>query len=68
MLLVERQKLLYNFRGVVKMMPDAAEVIERLARALEQERILAKMNECKTLEDFEKVREELKIQTEKRHM
>ena len=59
--------MLYNKRGVVKMMPNAAEVIERLARALEQERILAKMNECNTLEDYERVREELRTLAAHRH-
>lgn len=49
------------------MMPNAAEVIERLARALEQERILAKLNECKTLEDYEKVRDELRALASHRH-
>ena len=42
------------------MLPNSAETIEKLARALEREKLLAKLNECKTLEDYEKVREELR--------
>lgn len=42
------------------MMPNAAETIEKLARALEREKLLSKLNECKTLEEYKKVHEELR--------
>ena len=44
----------------MKMLPNSAETIEKLARALEREKLLARLNECVSLEDFQKVREELK--------
>lgn len=34
-------------------MPDNAEVIEKLARQLEQQKILNDLQSCKTLEDFQ---------------
>lgn len=46
------------------MLPNSAETIEKLARALERERLLAKLNECQTLEDYERVKAELKAQCE----
>lgn len=42
------------------MFENAAETIEKLARDLERQKLLAELNECKTLQDFEKVREELR--------
>lgn len=46
------------------MMPNAAETIEKLARALERERLLSKLSECVTLEDYERVKSELRAQCE----
>ena len=36
-------------------MPNNAETIEKLAKQLEQQKILADMKECKTLEDFQEL-------------
>lgn len=47
------------------MLPNSAETIEKLARELERQRLSAKLQECKTLEEFEKVRDELKAQCDK---
>lgn len=42
------------------MMPNSAETIENLARALEREKLLSKLNECQTLEDYKKVHNDLR--------
>lgn len=44
------------------MMPNAAETIERLAKTCERQRIFSMLQECKTLEEYEKVKSELKAQ------
>lgn len=36
-------------------MPSIAEAIEKLARQLEHQKILADLKECETLEDFKKL-------------
>lgn len=36
-------------------MPSDADIIERLARQLEQQRILYNLRSCETLEDFKKL-------------
>lgn len=36
-------------------MPNAAEIIEDLARKLERVRVLNDLKECKTLEDFQEL-------------
>lgn len=36
-------------------MPNSAETIEKLARQLEQQKILADLKECETLEDLKKL-------------
>lgn len=36
-------------------MPNSAETIEKLARQLEQQKILADLKECETLEDLHKL-------------
>ena len=41
------------------------ETIERLSRELERQQLLMNLNDCKTLEDFEKFRDELKERCEK---
>lgn len=46
------------------MMPNSAETIERLARELERQKILMELLECKTLDDYEKLVEKLKAQSE----
>lgn len=38
-------------------MPNTAEIIEKLARQLERQRMLTDLKECKTLEDFQKLTE-----------
>lgn len=42
-------------------MPTNAEVIEKLARQLERERIKNDLQSCKTLEDFEAVRRKYEL-------
>ena len=37
-------------------MPNTAEMIEKLARKLEQQRMLTDMNKCETLEEFKELR------------
>ena len=37
-------------------MPNSAEVIEKLARKLERERILSDLKECNTIEDLENLK------------
>lgn len=41
-------------------MPNASETIEKLAKQLERLRFLNDLNDCETLEDFQKVREKYK--------
>ena len=41
-------------------MPNSAETIEKLARQLEQQKILSDLMECRTLEDFQKLVEKYK--------
>ncbi len=36
-------------------MPNSAETIEKLARQLEQQKILNDLQDCETLEDFKKL-------------
>lgn len=36
-------------------MPNAAEMLEKLTRKLEQQRMLADLKECKTLEEFQEL-------------
>ncbi len=36
-------------------MPNSAETIEKLARQLEQQKFLADLKECETIEDFKKL-------------
>ncbi len=38
-------------------MPNNAETIEKLAKQLEQQKILLELKSCKTLEDFQKLTE-----------
>lgn len=38
-------------------MPNYAEVIEKLAKQLEQQKILSDLRSCETLEDFKKLTE-----------
>lgn len=38
-------------------MPNTAEMIEKLARQLERQRLLTDLKECKTLEDFQNLTE-----------
>lgn len=38
-------------------MPNNAETIEKLARQLEQQKFLAELKECETLEDLAKLKE-----------
>lgn len=42
-------------------MPTNAEVIEKLARQLERERINNDLQSCKTLEDFEEIRRKYEL-------
>ena len=46
-------------RGVCNM-PNSAETIEKLARQLEQQKILSDLQDCHTLEDFQKLVEKYK--------
>ncbi len=46
-------------------MPSNAETIEKLARQLEQQRLLSELLQCVTLEDFEKLVEKYKAICEK---
>lgn len=46
-------------------MPNNADVIEKLARQLEQQKFLNDLQSCKTLEDFEKLTEKYKEICEK---
>ena len=46
------------------MMPNSAEVIEKLARELERQKILSELLECKSLEDYEAYVEKLKAKCE----
>lgn len=46
------------------MMPNAAETIERLARSLERRRILAELEKCQTVEEYDSVREKLEAEAE----
>ena len=41
-------------------MPNSAEIIEKLTRQLEHQKILADLIECETLEDFKKLIEKYK--------
>ena len=38
-------------------MPNSAETIEKLARQLEQQKFLAELKECETLEDLARLKE-----------
>lgn len=42
-------------------MSDGAEIIEKLARQLEQQKIYCELKECKTLEDLQKLIEKYKV-------
>lgn len=44
-------------KGGGEKMPNTAEIIEKLARQLERQRMLTDLKECKTLEDFQKLTE-----------
>lgn len=45
---------------MVRELPNSAETIERLAKQLEQQKFLADLQECTTLEDFQKLVEKYK--------
>ena len=46
------------------MMPNVAETIEKLARALERRCILSELEKCKTLEDYKAVTQKLLTEAE----
>ena len=49
----------------VEIMPNNAETIEKLAKQLEQQKFLSDLQECHTLEDFQKLVEKYKAICEK---
>ena len=48
-------------------MSNSAETIEKLAKQLEQQKFLADLQECQTLEDFQKLVKKYKTICENQH-